>query len=264
MLTRVNPLVARCLLVGASVALAAVGVLARLPGPSRAVLLVAAACCAGLDLVLVRTWPTGRSLETVVVVGPPVRDECEAAAADGTRSVSRPLDPGRITLGTEPDGHAVTVDVVGTRTHVVVVGRGAVAHAVFRALAVQVLAVAGAQGFAVRSAAPHDLAALVGSSGTSSANGTTHVAAGSVRVLRRDLPEGTAVVAADPCGPAPLTVVLVPGHGQVPRRWDVAIEVTRYGVTVRRRDEARGRAVAPALPCLDASHPAVTTCGQPR
>ncbi|MFS2032330.1 hypothetical protein ACEN85_19790, partial [Curtobacterium sp. CT11-45] len=51
------------------------------------------------------------------------------------------------------------------------------------------------------------------------------------------------------------TVVLVPGLSVLPRHWDVAVEVTRHGCTVRHPHERRGTPVAPALPQLQLDEP---------
>lgn len=240
-------LVARSLLVGASLVLLAVGVLAPSDGWSRATVLVAAACCAGLDVLVVRS--AGRTNDpagqTIVAPAPPDRWSPPQAAPVPVLPV-HPV----ITAGRRPDGGPVELDVDGRRAHIVVSGVGALAHAVFRALAVQVHALTERRGPVVRSAAAIDVEPLVrGALDTARADPAADV---DRRARCPPLPEGTAVVAVDPSGPSPLTLVLVRGLAQLPRRWDLLVEVTRYGCTVRRPGDSRGTPIVPALPVLGA------------
>jgi hypothetical protein len=169
--------------------------------------------------------------------------------AVGTGTHRRPIDP-----GTASNGRELSVDD-RSRPHIVVIGSGVLALAVFRAVASQVRAAAGPDD-EVRAACGAEARAVV-------AAGTDHCPA---------MPSGTAAVvvdrpahtasperpahAANPerpdraCPPTRTTVVLVPGLSVLPRHWDVAVEVTRHGCTVRHPHERRGTPVAPALPQL--------------
>jgi len=184
-----------------------------------------------------------------------------------SRAASAPA-PHTVTFGTGPDGHAVELPVGSVRTHVVVVGTGALAHAVYLALAVQVLAIVDQDAAVVRSAAAPDLDDLDGfvtradpPRNTSSREGARAPAPARPTSVwapeppaaptNPHLPPGTAVLAADPHTSTPTTLVLVPGLSLLPRRFDVVVEVTRYGCTVRRRDDPRGVPIAPALPQID-------------
>lgn len=260
-----SPFVARCLLVGTSIALVVAGVTAPVSGASRVVVMVAAVSCAVLDLLLVRSGRATTPPTEVVVVGPP-----SAVASPVPAAATR----GELTLGTGQDGQVVALVVVGRRTHLVVVGVGVLAQAVFRALVVQVHAAARADGLLVRTAAAPDLRDLVAAadgtadgvddlddlddpphraSGTRTSVWAPHpptTASVPGRAVRPTLPDDTAAVAVDPSGPSPVTLVLVPGLGQLPRRWDAAVEVTRYGCTLRRPDAHRGTPIAPVLPQL--------------
>lgn len=152
-----------------------------------------------------------------------------------------PTDRPPILLGTTPGGRDVTFDD-RAQAHIVVVGTGILALAVFRAVAAQVHAAAGPTAEA-RSASSPDLRSVV--------------APGDVPCPA--LPTDTAVVVVDhgagsdgppPGRPARTTVVLVPGLSVLPRRWDVAVEVARHGCTVRDHGERRGIPVSPTLPRL--------------
>jgi len=44
--------------------------------------------------------------------------------------------------------------------------------------------------------------------------------------------------------------VLVPGLRQLPRVWDALVEVSRYGCTLRTRDDAVARVIDPVLPLI--------------
>ncbi|WP_139199859.1 hypothetical protein [Curtobacterium sp. MCBA15_008] len=272
-----QPLVARCLLIGTSLVLVAVGVVAPLTGLARTILLVAAACCAVLDVLLVRSARAGDGSSAAVVLGPPPTPASPHPDDEPSGIVNRAAPepaPHTVTFGTGPDGHAVELPVGSVRAHVVVVGTGALAHAVYRALAVQVLAIVEQDAAVVRSAAAPDLEDLDGfviradpPRNTSSREGARAPAPASARPTSvwapepptapssPRLPPGTAVLAADPHASTPTTLVLVPGLSLLPRRFDVVVEVTRYGCTVRRRDDSRddrrGVPIAPALPQID-------------
>ncbi|TDN44797.1 hypothetical protein EDF64_104200 [Curtobacterium flaccumfaciens] len=283
-----QPFVARCFLVGASVVLVAVGALVPLSGAARAVVLVAAGCCAVLDVLLVRGGRAMDASTATAVLGPPptptppqTQTPTQTQAPTPTQApTATPTPPPvssqtrrsrTVTLGTGPDGHAVELVVDGARAHIVVVGTGALAHAVFRALAIQVRAVVDQDSAVVRSAAAPDLVDIdidvdVDNDARKDVDvvhgvqGTRHHSAAaapqtsvwapesSTTPPRPRLPAGTAVLAVDPHGPTPTTLVLVPGLGQLPRRFDLVVEVTRYGCTARGHDKSRGVPIAPALP----------------
>ncbi|QSB22516.1 hypothetical protein [Curtobacterium sp. 24E2] len=206
---------ARCVLVGTAVVLVLAGVFVPLDGASRAVVFAAAGCCAVLDVLLHRSGAGGPR-------------EPESLSGDDAAAPIEPLGPsapGRLLLGHGPDGVPWETDVAG---HVVVVGTGALAAAVFRAIAEQLRATAD----------PWDDLRAAGRIGTLAGDGAA-------------LPDGTAVLARlDRSGRPSGTVVLVPGLGAMPRLWDAAVEVTRYGCTVRRPPDRRGVTVRPVLPVL--------------
>jgi len=250
-----TPFTARCTLVGAAVVLLVVGLVVPVEWPSRAVLLAAAGCCAVLDVLVVRATRVRRSrgaecvADVVVLVPTPSGQPAPVDGAVGTETHRRP-----IVLGTASNGRELAVDD-RSRPHIVVIGSGVLALAVFRAVASQVRAAAGPDD-EVRAACGAEARAVV-------AAGTDHCPA---------MPSGTAAVvvdrpahtasperpphAANPerpdraCPPTRTTVVLVPGLSALPRHWDVAVEVTRHGCTVRLSHERRGTPVAPALPQL--------------
>ncbi|MBA8990520.1 hypothetical protein FHW23_001766 [Curtobacterium pusillum] len=244
-----SPFLARCLLVVAAIVLLSAGVVGPVAGASRAVLIGAAGWCAVLDLLLVRAT---RRAETdtdadVVVLRPGASTEPASGQASrspwgqGTDAAPGPRDdhdptgpPSTVVLGTGRDGSAIGLGH-GAPAHIVVVGAGVLAVAVFRAVAAQVRARGVASGDGIRVGSAPDLRSVV-------ASGSEHCP---------PLPDGTAALVTDPGdGDAPTTVVLVPGLGQMPRRWDVAVEVTRYGCSVRRPNEPQGTPVSPALPQL--------------
>lgn len=250
-----TPLTARSLLVGAAVVVVGVGVIAPVDGVARTVLLAAGACCAVLDVLLVRSLRTGLRTEprsgAGTVVGAPDRMDpdpgpCSALVADGLpRPVPDERSDGTLMLGTDDRGRVVEFDP-REQAHLVVVGAGVLAVAVFRAVAEQVRALATAAGAEVRVGSAPELRPVV-------AVGEEPCPA---------LPSGTAVLAVSPSErdrTAPgdrltrrATVVLVPGSTALPRRWDVAIEVGRSGCRVRRPAEVRGTPMSPPLPRLDA------------
>ncbi|TDW74696.1 hypothetical protein EDF51_101713 [Curtobacterium sp. PhB25] len=216
-----TPFAARCVLVGTAVVLVLAGVFAPLDGASRAVVFAAAGCCAVLDVLLHRSGAGGRR-------------EPESLSGDYSAAAIEshcPSAPGRLLLGHGSDGVPWETDTTG---HVVVVGTGALAAAVFRAIAEQLRATAD----------PWDDLRAAGRIGTQTGDdpalpdGTT-------------LPDGTAVLARlDRSGRPSGTVVLVPGLGAMPGLWDAAVEVTRYGCTVRRPPDRCGVTLRPVLPVL--------------
>jgi len=180
-----------------------------------------------------------------------------------------------IDLGRAPDGSAVRLDAAAA-VHVVVLGSGALAAAVHRAVATQLDALRGT--VVVRAAAAPEVGAPVAVSThpvSTDPVPTDRVPTDSVptdpvptdpvptdrapsdrgaSVVSGDrMPAGVAVTTAlDADGAVRASVVLVPVDDQVPRRWDALVVVTRYGCTVRRSDESRGIPVDPVLPLLGA------------
>ncbi|WIE70666.1 hypothetical protein [Curtobacterium sp. MCJR17_020] len=216
-----TPFAARCVLVGTAVVLVLAGVFAPLDGASRAVVFAAAGCCAVLDVLLHRSGAGGP------------REPESLSGADAAAAIEPlcPSAPGRLLLGHGPDGVPWETDTTG---HVVVVGTGALAAAVFRAIAEQLRATAD----------PWDDLRAAGRLGTPAGDGPA-LPDGTT------LPDGTAVLARlDRSGRPSGTVVLVPGLGAMPRLWDAAVEVTRYGCTVRRPPDRRGVTLRPVLPVL--------------
>jgi hypothetical protein len=235
-----SPFAARCTLVGAAVLVLVAALVVPVAGSLRAVLFCAAGCCAVLDVLVVRAGTArlarGRHPEVDEVVLAPTSAKLDLRAVDddaGGVADGRP-----VVLGTTPDGRVVSVDA-RSGPHVVVIGSGALALAVFRAVAAQVRAAAGPNDD-VRVASSADARGLVGA-------GTDQCP---------PMPSGTAAIVvgtpdrADGDGTSRATVVLVPGLSVVPRLWDVAVEVTRHGCTVRFPHDARGTDVVPALPRL--------------
>lgn len=238
-----SPFAARCLLVGAAVALLATGVFAPMAGSSRAALIGAAGWCAVLDALLARATRAGASIDAaatpdVAVLGsarvqvPDLHPPLIGHAASNDAATATPAG---IVLGTAPDESTVDVGDQAP-AHVVIVGAGVLALAVYRAVVAQVRARSAASGVEVRAASALDLRPVLTS-------GAEHCPS---------MPEGTAAVAAAPGTGDETTVVLVTGPGLMPRRWDLAVEVTRYGCSVRRPDEPRGTPVSPVLPRLEA------------
>ena len=227
-----TPFAARCFLVGSAMALTCAGVVAPVSGASRSVVLAAAACCAVLDVALARsTRGSVRFVDQAVLGAPPV-------LADA--AVQTEPDAQVLRLGTSEDGGAVEVSTADG-VHLVVVGSGVLATAVFRALGVQLRDTAVRTGADVRAASAPDLRDDEPSAGVPTVDDGPH-----------DLPGGCATIVIDPAGPAPASLVLVPGPSHQPRRWDVAIDVTRYGCAVRRPGEPRTAPISPALPLLGA------------
>lgn len=248
-----SPFAARCCLVGAAVVLVLVGVFGSLPGTGRAALLVAAACCGGLDAVVTRTTRVAPPATPPVRVASDASDTCAPFGPD--RDVVDPLAPGGgaahgVLLGRHPDGTAVRVgtgaigagpsgaglpgaDPSGT-CHLVVVGVGALAEAVFVALRAQL---------------DHHGDHRSDDAEVRTASGTRLDAAARVGV--GGLPPGTAVAARiAAAGPPRATVVLVPGAHLLPRRWDHLVEVSRHGCRVQQHPDAAPVAIDPVLPLL--------------
>lgn len=250
-------LVARTALVGTAVLLGLAAVLLALDGAARAVLFGASCCCALLDRAATRSLRT-------------TSDEPEP------ESTRRHLDPGTsddrparqaqslrpdLFLGHDDDGEPIghELGTPGRPTHLVVVGAGALALAVFVELAGLLRATATAT-------------ATTTTTGTTTATGTaTAILGGDVRTALADdlvdapppgttldgapagvsLPAGTAVaVLSDADERIRTTIVLVPSEWMRPRAWDTVIEVTRYGCAVRRVQDQHPRALDPALPAL--------------
>ncbi|WP_336696558.1 hypothetical protein [Curtobacterium sp. USHLN213] len=249
---------ARCTLVGAAVVLLVVGLVVPVEWPSRAVLLAAAGCCAVLDVLVVRATRVRRSrgaecgadVADMAVRVPP--SSGQPGAEDETVGTGTHRRP--IVLGTASNGRELSVDD-RSRPHIVVIGSGMLALAVFRAVAAQVRAAAGPDD-EVRAACGPEASAVVAAGADhcpAMPSGTAAVVVD--RPARAGSPNGPAH-AANPerphraCPPTRTTVVLVPGLSVLPRHWDVAVEVTRHGCTVRHPHERRGTPVAPALPQL--------------
>ncbi|QCR43665.1 hypothetical protein C1N91_09090 [Curtobacterium sp. SGAir0471] len=244
-----------------------VGVLADLAGTARVVLLAAAACCAVLDALTVRA--PGAGPPRVVVTLPPGPVDTSGhhgsvpaggtGAGESGRVADRdpPSAPcadagGTLVLGRRPDGGTESVEVgPSAPCHVVVVGPGPCARAVFEALGAQLTGLgvgrtaaadhAGVDGAAVLGAAVVG-AAVVGAAADAV---STDEPGPDVRIVTDDgsrsgappglrpTPTGTAVAARlDDLGRPWATVVLVPGVGLLPRRHDRVLEVTRHGCRV--------------------------------
>ncbi|QKS87807.1 hypothetical protein [Curtobacterium flaccumfaciens] len=239
---------ARCVIVGAAVALVVAGVLAPISGAGQSVLLGAGACCALVDVVLHRSAPPDPGTRPAPVVAPCAPDQ--PAAADPLGSTAQPTGTTSadgdgtpaLVLGHGSGGNLLRVDA---GSHIVVVGAGALAVAVFRGLAEQLRAAAVHADDDLRWAVAPGLLDAAGS-GIDDPVPTTS-SAPSVETL----PPGTSVaVWMGTDGRPHGTVVLVPGLGAVPRHRDVTVEVSRYGCSVRRLDGHGVVRVFPALPVL--------------
>ncbi|UFU12767.1 hypothetical protein LQK89_09360 [Curtobacterium sp. C1] len=240
-------LVARTALVGTAVLLGLAAVLLALDGPARAVLFGAACCCALLDRASSRSLPTTsdepepESTRTRPLPG--TSDDPPARQAQSRRS--------DLLLGHDDDGEPIghELGTPGRPTHLVVVGTGALALAVFveladllRATATTTATGTATAGFggAVRTALADDLV-----------DARPPVAALDGAPAGVSLPAGTAVaVLSDADERIRTTIVLVPSERMQPRAWDTVVEVTRYGCSVRRAQDHRSRALDPALPSL--------------
>lgn len=211
------------------------GVVAPVAGTSRAVFFVAAACCAVIDVLLVRAVrAAGAEAARPDVAAAAVTTIGPVAVVPGPSDEAGPPALPTIVLGSTDEGRTIAVEGRG-RTHIAVVGTGVLAVAVFRAVAAQVRTAAAASGTSIRVASASELRTLV---------------AGQDERCP-PMPDGTAAIVGDVGARDPTTVVLVVGPGQVPRTWDLVVEVTRYGCSVRRRDETTGVPVSPVLPELD-------------
>ncbi|WP_412161840.1 hypothetical protein [Curtobacterium flaccumfaciens] len=245
---------ARCVIVGAAFALVVAGVLAPISGAGQGVLLGAGACCALVDVVLHRST----SPDPVVVVAPRGPDhadqpaEPEPLGAPETLTGTVPEDGDgtpALVLGHGPGGRVLRVDAA---SHVVVVGAGALAVAVFRGLAEQLRAAAAHTDEDLRWAAAPEVLDAVGTGSADpapSARSASTRAASSLSV--HALPSGTSVAVRMGADGRPHgSVVLVAGLGSAPRQRDVTVEVSRYGCSVRRPDDHAVVRVSPALPVL--------------
>ncbi len=163
----------------------------------------------------------------------------------------------RVDLGRTLDGERVSIPA-GRCIHVVVVGTGALASAVYRAVAAQLPTLDGTT--TVRATPSPDAAEassvattdriVAEQSGTSADRACGGPSSPSPPSLP-PLPPGTAVsVALGAAGTVRASAVLVPCDGQRPRRADVVLHVTRYGCTVRRSGESHRVAIDPVLPLL--------------
>lgn len=219
---------ARTVLVVGAVGLVALGVLAATSGVARAVAIGAGLILALLDRALVRNdaraarkpeltgWSAAVSLPSDGSTSDQHGAVWSSADTDGARSVdhARSVLVGHA-LG---DARAVPTDA----PHVVVVGRGALARAVFDAIAVQ-----------------------------------RRAAADEVRDSD-DLPDGltapgdgtAVIVCIDARTGSRRTVVLVAEHAHVPRRADFLVVVGRTGCSVRTDDGCAVR-ILPVLPNVE-------------
>ncbi|GAA3336039.1 hypothetical protein HP467_12250 [Curtobacterium albidum] len=238
-------LVPRTALVGTAVLLGLAAVLLALDGPARAVLFGASCCCALLDRAATRSLratsdePEPESARRHL--DPGTSDDRPARQAQSRRS--------DLLLGHDDDGEPIghELGTPGRPTHLVVVGTGALALAVFVELADLLRATATATGTAtagfggaVRTALADDLV-----------DARPPVAALDGAPAGVSLPAGTAVaVLSDADERIRTTIVLVPSERMQPRAWDTIVEVTRYGCSVRRAQDHRSRAFDPALPSL--------------
>ncbi len=264
-----SPFTARCVLVVTAVVLVLSGLLGPVAGSGRVALLTAAACCAVLDVVLHRSTTSAEPEQAGEPLPLPLLPHLEQADLASTGFV----------LGHRPDGAVV---LHAAPAHLVVVGTGAVADSVFRALAAQLAAgpaaddhaaddhaagedgaddhAAGDDGVAPRTEGSHQQVAdprgpaptvRWGSdpdrdppvrpySGSGSGTSTDRVGR---------MPPGTAAaVRFDDAGRPASTVVHVPGLGAMPRTWDVAVVVSRYGCTSRRPADPAAEPLVPVLP----------------
>ncbi|MGL3198991.1 MULTISPECIES: hypothetical protein [Curtobacterium] len=213
-------LTARTWLVIGAVGLVALGVLAPVAGAARVAAIAAGLVLALLDRVLVQQ--AVRATTVPFPVGVPDADVPPTGGPDTaspTQQVSADDPAGTVVVGHAPDeARTVRTDA----QHLVVVGRGVLARAVFDALVAQ----CRAEAADVRDsdALPCDLVPL---------------------------PEGSAVVSCvhGRTG-ASRTVVLVPEHGQVPRRTDLLVTVGPSGCTAR-EDGGPAVRIAPILPLVE-------------
>lgn len=241
---------ARCVVVGAAVALVVAGVLAPISGAGQGVLLGAGACCALVDVVLHRSASPDPGTPPVAFVAPPGPDqpaELEPFGVPEAPTGTVPEDGDgtpAIVLGHCPGGRVLRVDAA---SHVAVVGAGALAVAVFRGLAEQLRAAAVHTDEDLRWAAAPEVLDAVGIGSADQARSTRSASTLSVHAL----PSGTSVAVRMGADGRPHgSVVLAAGLGSAPRQRDVTVEVSRYGCSVRRPDDHTVDRVSPALPVL--------------
>ncbi|SBN63677.1 hypothetical protein GA0004736_2615 [Curtobacterium sp. 9128] len=207
---------------------AVAGAATSLPGPpGQRTASLAAAVILGAIASVVRSRSANRERPAPIEVRFPMDEVVVDLVPDG-----RALDGGALHVGRVIGGEPVSIDRLDG---VLVVGRGALAAAVFAAV-------------------------TAGLGATATADQELRVAHGADVVLPElacapvaTLPSGVAVavlVGAD--GSRDGSVVLVPDLRSRPRRPCPTIEVTRYGCTLRSDpDEPVGMALAPVLPGLD-------------
>ncbi|MCS6583219.1 hypothetical protein [Curtobacterium citreum] len=246
---------ARCVIVGAAVALVVAGVLAPISGAGQGVLLGAGACCALVDVVLHRSASPDPGTPPVAVVAPPGPDqpaELEPFGVPEAPTGTVPEDGDgtpALVLGHGPGGRVLRVDAV---SHVVVVGAGALAVAVFRGLAEQLRAAAVHTDEDLRWAVAPEVLDAVGTGSDDPAPSARSASTRPASTLSvHALPSGTSVAVRMGADGRPHgSVVLVAGLGSAPRQRDVTVEVSRYGCSVRRPDDHAVVRVSPALPVL--------------
>ncbi|MBM7801802.1 hypothetical protein JOE58_001053 [Curtobacterium luteum] len=224
-----NTLLARTILVVGAFVLVGTGVFAALPGTVRLVAVAAGSVLAVLDRLVVAAgrsrasqpaveWRQRRSETAASQLDPPAP---QPAPARTHSPVPDPDRPATLVVGHRLDDGS---PVHTAASHLVVVGRGALARAVFDALSAQLGAATVAAPSRHSEGLPDGLAPL---------------------------PEGIVVHVVSPDGRHGLrTLVLVPDHGRTPRRADAVVTVGRSGCTFR---TAQGEpiATAPVLPILD-------------
>ena len=179
-----------------------------------------------------QTSPVAPAQQTSRVA--PAQQTSRVARAQQT-SPDRAGRLGSVTLGECPDGTAATADPV---EGIAVLGRGALARAVFAALVDQL-------DRALRAAPGLGQAELRVAADTAVVGG---------RRVRPGMSPGTAaasVVSAD--GVVLATVVLAAGLSAAPIAWGTVVDVTRHGCRVRHRahPDDPGREVRPILPLLE-------------
>lgn len=244
-----NLLLARTTLVVGAFGLVGTGVLAPVPGASRAVVIAAGLVFAVLDRLVVagERSQASRLIEGRQQLGAetlPTESETlptESETRPPQLASPAPDEAAALLLGHRLDDGS---PVHSAGAHLVVVGRGALARAVFDALSTRLVTVA----------AIASTDATTGPAGTSTSRHSDDLPDGLA-----PLPEGTAVHVVVPDGsralrpggePALRTLVLVPDHDRTPRRADAIVTVGRSGCTVRTASESPIR-IAPVLPLLD-------------
>lgn len=96
---RVSPLVARCVLVGTAIVLVVVGVFVAEPPTARTALLVAAACCASLDVLVARSpGAPAPDAASSVLVAPSDHSLTAGEPGPGTPALDEPF-PGGVIAG---------------------------------------------------------------------------------------------------------------------------------------------------------------------